>query len=219
MRPKQIIKILIFLIVNQSFSQVEMPLGTYLSENKKEYIFLMANNSFGYISYVNESPYIYQKKNKNKKKSISCGRGFVIDVSGSGKYIIKNDSIKLTFIESKSIVDSLKISYLPTKKNQNPVNITFIPHYNYKKIGIIEVEVTDINNKIIANVYENNLSPNIGVLRFPLQLIINDYKELILKEPKNQQIDLYMNCFKTYNINTNITKTYNFNVLEKIIEE
>lgn len=219
MNLKKIINILIFLIVNQSFSQVELPLGTYLSENEKEYIVIMANNSFGFISYVNESPYLYQKKYKKKNNNIDCGRGFLVDISGSGKYKIENDSIKLTFVESKSIIDSLKISYLSTEKNENPVNVTFTPHYNYKKIGITEVEVKDSNNQIIANVYDNNLSPNIGILRFPLELILNDYKKLILSEQKNQQIDLFINCFKTYNINTNINKTFNIKFLKKIIEE
>ena len=219
MNLKKIINILIFLIVNQSFSQVELPLGTYLSENEKEYIVIMANNSFGFISYVNESPYLYQKKYKKKNNNIDCGRGFLVDISGSGKYKIENDSIKLTFVESKSIIDSLKISYLSTEKNENPVNVTFIPHYNYIKIGITEVEVKDSNNQIIANVYDNNLSPNIGILRFPLELILNDYKKLILSEQKNQQIDLFINCFKTYNINININKTFNIKFLKKIIEE
>ena len=86
-------------------------------------------------------------------------------------------------------------------------------------MGMIEVEVRDLNNQIIAGIYENNLSPNIGIARFPLNLLINNERELELKTTQNQKIDIYVNCFRTYNINQMKTKKYLTKSLTYIIEE
>ena len=116
------------------------------------------------------------------------------------------------------MVDSIKVRLLRTTKFKNPVNVTFIAHYNYKALGITELEVRDLQNRTIAGIYENNLSPNIGIARFPLTLIVNEEKELLLNYAQNQEVDIYINSFNAYNITSN-TKQYSIKSLTEILEE
>jgi hypothetical protein len=66
---KKLLFVIFILISNHIISQTEIENGTYISTNKLEYIFIMDNYTFGYISYLNYSPYL-----DKKKKGICCRR-------------------------------------------------------------------------------------------------------------------------------------------------
>lgn len=220
MKYNQLIIGFLLLFTLQFYSQGNVPPRVFISENKLDYIVILQNNRFGFISYDKDSPYLVRQKTSDDLISGGCGtRGFALKSSGFGIYAMDGDLLKLTFTKPETMIDSVKINYLATKKFENPVNVTFVPHYNFRSLGMSEVEITDLENRLIANVYQNNLSPNIGYGRFPLKLIINREKEIELIEPKNQEINIYINSFETYSIIPMTTKHYSIKTLTDITNE
>jgi hypothetical protein len=100
------------------------------------------------------------------------------------------------------------VNYIKTEKLENSANVKVIPFYNYKKIGMPDIEVSDENGTILIVPYDANLSTNIKTSRFPINLVINNTEIIELKEPLNYIINLYVNCFKTYNVLVQKEKTY-----------
>lgn len=210
--------LILFLNFNFIVSQ-ELKLNAgYISDNKLEYIFIMKNKSFGYNRYYTESPYSV-KKIKKKKSNYGCNtKGYIIEQSGSGTYIIKNDSIILSFVTPKSYIDSVKIENMKTEKFENLCNLKFIPHYNHPKSGMPSIYITDKEGRNVANDFENNFTANIERNRFPLSLSINGEYNFKIENGQNLEIKLYVNCFKTHKIETNEIKIYPIKLF-KIIKE
>lgn len=201
-RFKKLVIIMFILISNYIISQTEIQNGTYISTNNLESIFIMNNHTFGYLSYSNDSPYIDKKKEKKRKS-------YILNASGSGKYTIENDTLKLKFLEKKSIIDSVKISYFTTEKINDSVNIKILPFYNYKIIGMPEIEIRDKNGIfLMTSSFNSNLSMNIEKSKFPFNLVINDTEIIELKEPFNCLIYLYANCFINHNVSFQKEKTF-----------
>ncbi len=199
-------RILFYLVLFQFFSYAQNSLntGTYITNDKLAYITIYPNNTFGYVSFIDTSPYLESKKKKSYRK------GFLIKEQGAGIYNNDKKDIELKFTEEKTPIDSLKIENNPNTSDS--ITITIIPTYNTNMLGKSELTIT--NEELNLDLWTTEkISFKVLKEKIPLKINTGFQTELIINEKNDYYIIMYINSFRIRNIINLVSKKYKLNEL------
>lgn len=201
---KNRILICLFLFHIFSYAQNNLNHGTYLTNDKLGYITIYPNNTFGYVSFFDTSPYLESKKKK------SFIKGFLIKEQGAGTYIFDKKNIELKFTDEKTPIDSLKIE--KKTNTSDSLTITILPIYNSNMLGKSELTIT--NEELNLDLWTTEkISFKVLKEKIPFKINTNFQAELIIDEMNDYIIKIYINTFRIRNSSNLASKKFKLSTL------
>lgn len=194
---KSTIFCLLILLLYSSFYGQERILKTYLTADSLTVIHLFPNQQFGYTSYQGTSPFTY------KHIGSIDGPLFEIAEQGSGKYSVHKDRLKLNFVSTKHPVDSISKISSGRSRATDSLNLKIVikpyylgPHID-SELGIGTIITSEDITINLNTMFENCVDFKIGKDELPIRFIVNKKYELLVDTASDQEIELFINPFKT----------------------
>jgi len=211
------------IISSSSFGQNKQDIKIYTTHDASVILYLLPNNKFGYTSFIGVSPHTFKnRKNKGIKPTPARYR---VNEYGSGDYSLNNNKLILNFIPSDQPIDSISKIISNTSHSKDSLEIKMIikPYYTAKYLDSdlgIGTKVTSTDNTILLNtVFENYGQFKIAKSQIPFDLRINKNYELTIDANCDQEIEIFVNPFKTMGTDKPEDKILDFNSLTDITLE
>ncbi|MCK7590755.1 hypothetical protein M0G43_09230 [Subsaxibacter sp. CAU 1640] len=215
MKLKTIVLLTILLISKTFYSQENSREKIYFTSDSLQFIHLLPNQKFGFISYKGHSPLSYHN-DKNQKKGSIDGPYFTINEFGSGTYLIENKKIQLNFIKPIHSIDSISIIETNSLTDSINVKLSFKSYSNSGNDDEIGIGSTIKSKNGLINIntmFESFASFAVKKSNIPLKLIINEKYNLEIASNNNQDITLFVNDFKKFTTDNIENKVFEFNTL------